>query len=415
MQHQRRTLLREAPLAAFAWVVVCAAALATAPAQAQTFTVLHQFTGELDGRFPYAGLLRNAAGNFYGSCTAGGPHTWGTVFELEHAGSGWIIQPLYSFTGGSDGGSPLAAVTIGASGIVYGTAGLAGSNGDGTAFMVRPGAHAPASVITPWTESVLYEFAPGSNGALPGYGALAVDPEGNLYGTTEIGGASNKGTVYELSPSGGGWTETVIASFSGGSSDGDQPYAGVIFDQAGDLYGTTTLGGTSNWGTVYELVHSQSGWTKRVLYSFTDGNDGGLPIGGLIFDAAGNLYGTAALGGANGNGTVFKLSPSSNGNWTFTTLYGFSGSGGPWDSLTMDAGGNLYGTTTGGGAYEQGSVFKLTLSGGSWIYTDLHDFTNGTDGGQPIGSVVLDSSGDIYGTAPSGGEYGNGVLFEITP
>jgi uncharacterized repeat protein (TIGR03803 family) len=202
----------------------------------------------------------------------------------------------------------------------------------------------------------------------------------------------------------------------------------VIFDSAGNLYGTTYSGGANNCGTVYELSPSGSTWTETVLYSFQCGfgvPDGGAPVGGLIFDAAGNLYGTTNIGGTNNGGTVFELSPSGGGNWTFQVLYGLPYNGdfdfiyyGPTGSLAMDAAGNLYGTGLMDGASGSGNVFKLTPSNGSWIYTDLYDF-RGPEGAYPWGDVVLDAHGNLYGTASAGGENqcngnGCGVVWEVT-
>src|ERR1035437_1017268 len=211
--------------------------------------------------------------------------------------------------------------------------------------------------------------------------------------------------------------------------DHKSPQSGVIFDSAGNLYGTTQGGGTGGCGTVYELSPSSSGWTEKVLYNFQCGfsSDGQYPIGGLIFDAAGNLYGTTNFAGANNGGTVFELSPLGGGNWTFHLLYSLSYNGtfdfllyGPTGTLAMDSSGSLYGTTVMDGAFGGGSVFKLTPSHGGWTYTSLHDFGGGSDGGNPFGNVVLDASGNVYGTAGVGGlsgceGLGCGVVWKITP
>jgi len=201
-------------------------------------------------------------------------------------------------------------------------------------------------------------------------------------------------------------------------NDGFVPYGGVVADNNGNLYGTTIAGGSFNVGTIYQLTPSGSGWTEHVLYSFTGGNDGETPIGNLIVDAAGNLYGTASEGGINGGGTVFELSPS-NGGWAFNLLYGFSGnpngSAGPWGGLTWDAAGNLYGTTGYDGVLGQGTVFELQPVNGSWNYFELYDFQGSTsDGGHPYGNVTVDSEGNLYGTASSAGAYGHGVVWKIS-
>ena len=189
------------------------------------------------------------------------------------------------------------------------------------------------------------------------------------------------GTVYELTPSGNGYTESVLYSFSG--PDGASPYAGLVFDNKGNLFGTTYRGGSNDAGTVFELTYVPGvGWTEHVLYNFQNASDGEYPFGGLIFDSAGNLYGTTIDGGSGGGGTVFELSPSGD-TWTFKLLYSFSGQGdcGPGATLTMDGAGNLYGTTYCDGIYNNGSVFKLSNTQNGWVYTSLHDFTGGTDGG----------------------------------
>ena len=208
------------------------------------------------------------------------------------------------------------------------------------------------------------------------------------------------------------WTESIVYSFTGGQG-GKGPFSGVIFDNLGNLYGTNESGGAYGFGTVYQLTPSGSGWTENTLHSFSGGNDGAHPWGGLLFDNSGNFYGTSS-GGEGGYGTVFQLTHS-NGNWTYTVIHNFTGSDGqgPVDNLIMDANGSLYGTVLDGGAHGYGSVFKLTPSEGSWTCISLHDFDGG-DGGSPFGSLGLDRSGSLYGTTYSGGSYGLGIVFEIT-
>jgi len=397
--------------------------LATPTAQAQTtpFRVIHNFSAGLDGSTPDAGLAIDKAGNLYGTsyyggggpCNDGFGLGCGTVFQLTHQRSGWTSNPLYNFAGNNDGAYPAAGVVFGPDGTLYGT--TSGGTGYGTVFNLRPSVAPCLSTRCPWTESVLYSFTGSALGEFPLFGDLVFDHAGNLYGTTIEGGSNGQGVVYELSPSAGGWTQNVIYNLNAGTS-GYFPYSGVIFDRAGNLYGTTSMGGAYNYGAVYQLTPSPAGWTEKTIYSFQDQGDGSVPIGGLIIDPSGNLYGTtAAVPGA----TVFELTPSS-GEWTFSVLYSFSANpnqgpdDGPNDGLLMDAAGNLYGTAYGEGAYSQGSVFKLTPSGGGWTFTDLHDF-NGGDGAYPIGGVVQDANGNLYGTTSGGGAYGKGVVFEITP
>ena len=412
--------LSRIPLILFALVLIALGVVLIPSAQAQTFTVLHDFTGGQDGSQPVAGLTLDQAGNFYGTASAGGAG-YGTVFKLTHKHSAWTFGPLYSFGGGNDGAGPVARLVIGTNGTLYGStaAGGGGScskiyeySGCGSIFNLRPAAAACKTALCPWTETVLYRFAGGSDGAYP-IGQLAFDQAGNIYGTTfDYLQFGSLGTVFGLTPSGGGWTKSAVHRFNG--SDGQYPTAGVIFDQSGNLYGTTYYGGANGDGTVYQLTPSGSGWTENLLYSFQNGSDGENAAAGLIFDSSGNLYGGASAGGSGGGGTVFQLTPSG-GHWTLSVINSFTGSGGPASSLVSDASGNLYGTTVEDGAHGAGSVFKLTFSGGGWTFTDLYDFTGGSDGANPFGGVTLDANGNLYGTTESGGTYGYGVIWEITP
>jgi uncharacterized repeat protein (TIGR03803 family) len=398
-------------------VVLVLTAAITQPAQAQTYSVIHNFTGGQDGANPEAGLTLDKAGNLYGTAAGGGAGNGGTVFSLAHKGSGWFMNPLYSFQGGSDGDFPMARVIFGPDGNLYGTTFLGGvegcdnGQGCGTVFNLRPQPTACKTALCPWTETVLYRFTQGDDGGDP-FGEVVFDKAGNIYGTAYNGGVVGNGVVYELVPSNGGWTETVLYSFAGGS-DGEGPQAPVIFDTEGNLYGTTIFGGSGNNGTVFQLTPSASGWTEKVLYRFQNGSDGHKPLGRSVFDRLGNLYGTTENGGAGNGGTVVELTPL-DGNWTYNLVYSFAGSGGS-DDLVMDAAGNLYGTTYSDGAYGWGSAFKLTPSNGGWTYTSLHDFTGGNDGGNPIGGLVFDANGNLYGTTYGGGKYRAGLVFEITP
>ncbi len=417
-QHSQNSLgISRATMTVLGIVFVLAIILVfTQPAQAQTFQVIHNFAGRPDGGDPIAGLTMDAAGNLYGTTLGGGSlHGYGSVFKLAHRGSGWVLTPLHDFTGtvNGDGQYPWAGVTFGPNGTLYGTTMQGGYPDYGTVFNLQPPPKTPASVFYPWTETVIHSFYEfGNEGSNPYYGKLVFDQAGNLYDTTVYGGAHGVGAVYELTPSDGGWTESVIYSFGEGGNDGTGPWSGVIFDQAGNLYGTTFW--SSGWGTVYELTPSGSGWTEQILHNFQNGNDGAWPIGGLLLGPSGNLYGTTSTGGINGGGTVFELQPTQ-GGWTYTLLYSFTGQGGPEASLTMDAGGSLYGTTYYDGAYGWGSIFKLTPSNGGWTYTSLHDFTGGNDGSRPISDVIFDGQGNLYGTASLDGANRQGVIWEITP
>jgi len=382
--------------------------------QAQTYTVLHSFTNATDGANPTAGVTIDRAGNLYGTTSHGGIGH-GTVYKLQRKGSSWALNPIYSFAGGAEGASPTARVILGPDSLLYGTTTYGGSQNAGTVFRLAPSPKACSRAICPWTETLLYVFSGAADGANPGYGDLVFDQAGNLYGTTYSGGESSEGIVFELMASNGMWTENSIYSFSG--SNGSGPLNGVIFDSAGNLYGTTYQGGRYGYGTIFQLSPSM-GWTESVLHSFGYQNDGAYPRAGLIPDQSGNLYGATSDFAPGGGGLVFKLSPSGD-SWTYLNVYNLTGTAfnrcGPWGDLAVDAAGNLYGTTFCDGPNKLGSVFKLTFSGGLWIYTSLHDFTGGNDGANPISNVVIDASGNLYGTASAGGALGYGVVWEITP
>ena len=405
------------------WVIVAALAVATlmivaaAQVQGQTITVLHSFSTRADGSLPYAGVTIDRAGNLYGTTSEGANGNVGTVFKLIHTEGGWTLNTLYTFDHPNDGFSPAARVVFGPDGSLYGTTQSGGQGGGGVVYNLRPPATACKTVLCSWTYTTLYSFTGASDGGQPYLGDLVFDSAGNIYGTTQSGGGQDCfglgcGVVFKLSHSGGGWTETVLYTFTGGN-DGANPFNGVTFDRAGNLYGTTVNGGSGGYGTVYELSPTASGWTLSTLYSFTGGLDGGNPIGGVAIDAHGNLYGTTEDGGTGtgGGGTVWELAPS-NGSWTFSVLQSLSTVyEGPFDTPTLDAAGNIYGTSTFAGG--NGQAFKLTSSGGGWSYAP-YDF-NGNNGNIPIGCVTLDANGNMYGTTSEGGSYTWGTVWEITP
>lgn len=261
-------------------------------------------------------------------------------------------------------------------------------------------------------EVILHRFGSGTDGGQP-IGGLVLGPDGSLYGTTSEVGAYGNGTVFEIKHAGNHWAESTLYNFNS-NGDPNSPAAGVTLDAQGNLYGTASLGGAYGNGAVYMLTRSSSGWTETVLYNFQGADDGANPVGGVVLDEAGNLYGTTFDGGVNGGGTVYEMSPSASG-WTFTTIYSFVGGyGGPYNKLTL-AEGSIYGFTNGEGAYGYGSIFKLTPAKGAWDYTDLYDFTGGSDGGDPYGSVAVDGKGNIFGTTNIGGSTNQGIVFEITP
>lgn len=365
------------------------ALIATQTAHAQTYRVIHNFTGGLDGSDPQAGLAMDRAGNLYGTASEGGnAGSFGAVFRLVHSGSNWVFYPLYDFRGSYDGANPLGPLTVGPDGAFYGTT-LAGGSVScgyqcGVVFRLTPTATFPSSAFTPWDETVLYAFT-GLDGSEPVYPQLIFDHAGNLYGATQFGGSHGGGAVLEMTPSsGGGWTEQVLyGGFEGDSPTGSQPYSGVVMDSAGNLYGTTSIGGEPGDGVVYEVSPAQGGWAQTILHSFANGGDGGLSFGGLVMDQAGNLYGGTVSGGAGNCGVIYELSLS-NGGWSFAPIYSLPPvhgqcGGGPYETLTIDAAGNLYGTANGDGADGAGMVFKLSNSNGSWTLTDLHDFSFNTE------------------------------------
>lgn len=271
------------------------------------------------------------------------------------------------------------------------------------------GAQAQGLPAQAWTESVLYSFVNSPDGANPRYVTPVLDAKGNLYGTTNYGGTYGYGTVWELTPSG---TETVLHSFNVDGTDGFYPWAGLIRDKKGNLYGTTVEGGPDTiYGTVFELTPTKKGWTEKILHSFGASGDGSQPYDALTMDKLGNLYGTTNGGGLYSYGTVFELAPS--GKETILWSFGNGTDGAnPIAGVIRDAKGNLYGATEYGGDYNQGTVFELTPSGAEKV---LWSFGSGTDGANPIGGVIFGKKGKLYGTTANGGAYSDGTVFELTP
>ena len=395
--------------AAIAQIAACLALFfAAVTAQTQTLTVLHTFTGGADGYEPYAGVTLDQQGRIYGTTIQGGLHDDGVVFRLAREGQGWALSPIYSFGSQKDDGvNPVSRVVFGPGGLLYGTTSSGGSGRGGTVFSLKPPATACKAALCPWVETILYNFTGGADGGDPLYGDLSFDQAGNIYGTTAGGGSSGEGVVFKLARSGSGWTESVLWNFTGGS-DGGLPVSGVIFDSAGNLYGTT---GNFPPGTVYELSPTQSGWSETTLYSFTSHTGAGS--GGLIMDAHGNLFGiTGGLDG--GNGAAYELTPQ-NGSWSFTLLQNFGNEYlGTLAAPTFDSHGNLYGPVPTIGGEFTGEIFQLTPSGDQWIYRSFYTF-NGSTSGVPLGAVTFDASGNMYGTGIAGGSDDDGTVWEITP
>jgi uncharacterized repeat protein (TIGR03803 family) len=392
------------------------------------------------------GVLGLALASALGFWTVATPEAKAQSFDVIH-----------NFMGGSDGANPLSGFLV-VGGDLYGTASTGGSSGSGVVFKLS----------TTGEETVLHEFAGGTDGASPEgslvykagdfYGTttlggasnagtvfkvtykgeetvlysftgkadgsnpvagLAIDKAGNLYGTTTAGGSSGNGTVFKLAiptVAGGQFTEQVLYSFGTGS-DGAIPVAGVTLDASGNLYGTTSAGGTYGYGTVFEVSPSTPRWTERILHHFELESDGGVPYAGLVL-SSGSLYGAATEGGAggsNGGGTVFKLSPSKTG-WTFSVLYGLYGwnISGSFRNLLLKSG-KLYATTHCDGADNSGTVYELTESAGKWTYNPLYLFTGGSDGQYSFSNLASDEQGNLYGTTKQGGAHGFGTAFRVTP
>jgi len=405
--------------------------VASQPTQAQKFKVLHTFHGP-NGALPTTQLTRDAAGNFYGTTALGGkPCTitgvgCGTAFKLDKTGKQvW----LHKFTV-ANGAVPEAGVLRDQAGNLYGTTLWGGD----TSCLPSYGCGVVFRLDEAGKETVRYKFSGPPNGETP-RSLLVEDKVGNLYGTTGIGGNGrygDGGIVFEVDTAG---HEIVLYTFCSepNCEDGSGPEPGVIRDAAGNLYGVTGAGGSYGSGTVFEL---DTGGVETVLYNFTDGPDGGGPGSVLLMDSAGNLYGTTIGGGSYkgycgglGCGVVFKLSPQSGGNCTETTLYTFNGTDGQFPEagpLVRDASGNLYGTTYFGGTYRNcngdacGNIFKLDKHGKETV---LYNFTGGADGATPWGGLTMDKAGNLYGAAATGGDskcpaengHGCGVVFKLTP
>ncbi len=403
-------------------------AATTAQGQTYSFSVLYTFTGTPDGASPEAGLALDGQGNLYGTTHYGGAANAGAVFKLNRSGNETVLHSFCSQTNCTDGAFPAAGLVLDSQGNLYGTTGLGGANynglyGGGTVF----------EVSSTGTETVLYSFcsnAKCTDGARPA--GLAIDAQGNLYGTTGSGGGYSRacenlpcGTVFRVSRAHGENKETRLYSFTG-KSDGGVPGAGLLRDAKGNLYGTSTFSSGDGWGTVFRVALAAGKWTQSTLYRISGGPDTG-PYAGLIKDAQGNLYGTTNGDGTFDDGTVFKLDTSGNE----TVLHSFSGTNGdggsPRAELVLDGQGNLYGTTVAGGdsscdpPYGCGTVFKLDTSGNETV---LHSFSGDADGSFPYAGLVLDGQGNLYGTTFNGGlntcdngasGEGCGVVFKLTP
>jgi len=373
--------------------VLSALLLTTSRSQAQTETVLYSFGSTVtDGYSLFAGLVMDKDGNLYGTTLYGGAGGAGTVFKVTPSGKETILHGFTYLTG--DGVEPSAGLILDQEGNLYGTTFQGGANNLGAVF----------ELTSDGTETVLYSFGSQSGDGTYPAASLTMDKRGNLYGTTQHGGGTTNcyqgcGTVFKLTRSG---QETVLHSFGVQPGDGIQPLAGLVLDDRGNLYGTTFLGGAVGIGTVFKLTPEGA---ERVLHSFSTDQDGDLPTGNLMRDTVGNLYGTTTSGGTDGNtaGTVFKVTPDG----TETVFYSFSYSQSsegtmPSGGVITDRNGNLFGTTQLGGAENQGAVYRLSPAGRETL---LYSFgSHSGDGFQPEGGLVVDKTGTLFGTTLQGGD-----------
>lgn len=398
-------------------IVSVVVSLSSVVAWSGSYTLLHVFLQNQE--HPSSGLVVDAAGNAYGTTAfGGGKNNAGTVYQLSPTSG---FHTIYAFTG-PNGSKPNGSLLVDSAGNIYGTttgggAFLCDNDTIGCGIVYRL---SPPKSGGPWTQTILYNFSGGDDGWYP-YSGVISDSEGNLYGTALQGGPSQCGVVFELSPTGNDqWTQQVLHPLT---LDGCNPAGGLVFDGLGNLYGTAETGGAWGWGTAFELSPSPDGnWTYSTIHDFnSDGTDGAQPWAGLILDNAGNLYGSTRFGGAFGFGIVFELMPDS-GNWTESILHSFAGGNDGANlffNLVFDSAGNLYGTTaSGGGPKGYGTIFRLTPSQDDTWTESVFDMGSGVRGANPNGPVLLDGKGHAYGTASEGGrakngQIGYGVVFRL--
>ncbi len=379
-------------------------------------SALHSFGGSTnsDGNQPETPLVADLSGNLYGTTEYGGSagsSSFGTVFELANNSGSYTEKVLHTFTGAPDGANPFGGLLMDAAGNLYGTTYRGGANGDGIVFELVNNSGS-------YTEKVLYTFTGNPDGAEP-YGTLIADASGDLFGTTLAGGLGD-GTVFELANSGDSYTEKVLYSSTGFSnSDMVNPEAGLVMDLSGNLFGTTNQGGANTYyGTVFELVNSSGSYTEKLLYSFQGGSDGAYPYyGSLVMDGFGDLFGTTQGGGASGNGTVFEMVNNS-GSYSEKVIYSFAGAtnndgSAPRGGLFLDSFGNIFGTTDSGGPGDAGTVFQLSNLSGTYSEKVLYNFTASPDGVSPEAAPVMGSFGNLFGTTAGGGANNLGSVFEF--
>jgi uncharacterized repeat protein (TIGR03803 family) len=414
MEDEMRIRQRSLPIAG---LVVFAVVVLLANAALAGTSVAYSFMGDEDGEYPSTDLVRDGAGNLYGTTVQGGDFGGGSVFQLSPSGTHTV---LYSFTGGADGGQPYGGVTLDPQGNLYGTAVIGGTGGvcaeDGCGV-----AYKLANVGGTWTQTVLHHFTGGDDGSGPG-GGMTRDAKGNLYGMTPTGGAFGVGVIFQLHPaSNGTWKFRVIHTFTGGDDGGGASAGRLLADAHGHLFGVATFGGANGQGTAFQLTTGSGGFTFQVLYAFKGAPDAGFPYGALTFDGSGNLYGTTYYDGANDLGTVYELTPY-NGTWSETVLYSFKGGldgASPISNMNFDAStGTLYGTTSEGGGpgCGCGTIFKLIPAPhDAWTESVAYTFTGVPDGAFPYNGMVSDGAGNYYGTTVHGGDDGEGAIYQFTP
>jgi uncharacterized repeat protein (TIGR03803 family) len=388
-------------------------ALSLATATATTTDVIFSFE-EDEGEYADTDLETDSAGNIYGTTVLGGDFGSGTVFQLRATPNGWVHTVLYSFTSGADGGEPYKGVTLDREGNLYGTTVTGGSgNCEGGCGVVYKLINSGGT----WTQTVIHAFTGGDDGSGPG-ARVTVDQAGKIYGMTPTGGAYGLGTIYKIHQAGGAWKFKVIHSFTGGD-DGATGSAGRMILRRGRLYGAATAGGAHGSGVIFELSPRGVGeWDFRTIYAFKGQPDGSFPYGALLFDPSGKIYGTTYYGGANGIGAVYELSPQRMGEWDENVIYSFQdGTDGnsPISNLVFDTAGNLYGTTSEGGL-GSGTIFKLSpVGGGQWIESVVHAFEGPPDGAFAYNGMVVDRFGNFYGATVHGGDDDDGCIYQFTP
>ena len=384
---------------------------------ASTEKVLWNFAGGSDGSDPWSNyFISDAKGNLYAATGDGGTYGVGVVFMLSLSGKETV---LYEFKGQSsgDGASPHGRLAFDAKGNIFGTTQGGGTNGTGTVYELSP------QTGGGWAETVLYSFSASgvTDGTSPSAG-MTIAPDGTMYSTTPDGGSGTGGVIFSMKKTSKGWKQKVIHNINF-PSDGGFPYEGLMRDEAGNLYGAAPAGGANGDGVIYRLSFNKKGWVYTVLYSFTNQNgDGqGLYWIDLISDKAGNIFGATSFGGTNGTGTVWELVYSkSKKTYSETILYEFGASGSgdgnnPYGGLAMDSKGNLYGTTLNGGSSNLGTSYELKKQGTTWKETILHNFVGADDGNAPTGNAYLDEKGRVYGMTETGGTSNLGTVYRITP